>query len=183
MPRIQPATAGEIAAEAQPLLDGIERKLGRVPNFVQTLAHSPAALQAFFGYSTALAQSRLSVILREQIALTVAAFMDCDYCIAAHGELAEDIGLDQDELQAGLSGRSDDPETSAVLTFVQDLLEHRGRIDDASLQSLRVHDFDEAQIVEIIATVGLYQFTTTFNQVADTELDFDWSRPDQANAA
>lgn len=98
MPRIHPATAGEIAADTQTLLDGIERKLGRVPNFVHTLAHSPAALQAFFGYSDAVAQTRLSVILREQIALTVAVFMDCDYCIAAHGELAEHIGLAEDEL-------------------------------------------------------------------------------------
>lgn len=183
MPRIQPATAGEIAAEAQALLDGIERKLGRVPNFVQTLAHSPAALQAFFGYSTALAQSRLSVVLREQIALTVAVFMDCHYCIAAHGELAEQIGLDEEELQDGLSGRSDDPETGVVLSFVRDVLEHRGRIEAGALQSLRAHGFDEAQIVEIIATVGLYQFTTTFNQVADTELDFARPRPGQANAA
>ena len=183
MPRMQPATAGEIAADARPLLDGIERKLGRVPNFVQTLAHSPAALRAFFDYSAALSQSRLSIILREQIALTVAVFMDCDYCIAAHGELAEAIGLDQEELQDGLSGRSDDPETGAVLGFVRDLLEHRGRIAEGSLESLRLHGLDEAQIVENIATVGLYQYTTTFNLVADTEVDFVWSRPDQADAA
>jgi len=183
MARIEPVEPDDVAEHSRPLLEGIERKLGRVPNFVRTLAHSPAALQAFAGYGEALASSRLSITLREQIALTVAVAMDCDYCIAAHGELAERIGLDAEEVEDGLLGRSDDPETAAVLDFVQVLLANRGRVDDGRLAALRDVGFSEAEIVEIVATVGLYQFTTTFNQVAGTDIDFAWPATDRADAA
>jgi AhpD family alkylhydroperoxidase len=66
------------------LLDGVQRKLGFLPNLMRTLAVSPAALDAYLSFSDRLSHGILSPKLREQLALTVAYSNSCQYCLAAH---------------------------------------------------------------------------------------------------
>ena len=44
MPRITPITKDKAPQASQPMLEGIEKKLGRVPNLLGTLAVAPAGL-------------------------------------------------------------------------------------------------------------------------------------------
>ena len=44
MPRIAPITKDKAPQASQPMLEGIEKKLGRVPNLLGTLAVAPAGL-------------------------------------------------------------------------------------------------------------------------------------------
>ena len=67
---IDPQTA---TGTAKTLLDGVQRKLGFVPNFMSTLAVSPATRDAYLSFNDRLSHGILSPKLREQLALTVAA--------------------------------------------------------------------------------------------------------------
>jgi len=87
------------------------------------------------------------------------------------------------ELADNLQGRSDDSHTQAALTFVKTVVENRGRLSDADLRAIRDAGFSEAEIVEMIAHVGMNIFTNYFNHIADTEVDFPLVNAEQIASA
>ena len=125
MPRIQALDPASATGRAKELLDGVRRKLGRTPNLMRTMANSPAVLEAYLGFSGALAGGTLPVKLREQIALAVAQVNGCDYCLAAHTAIGKSAGLRY--VYAGnLPGRVGDLEHTACPRCGRLLIERRG---------------------------------------------------------
>lgn len=173
MPNITPVDIHN-AGPAQELVDAVQTKLGKVPNLLATLAHSPASLDYYLKASSALDNGVLSGQLREQIALAVAGANECNYCMSAHIFIATNLGVDAIEAGRNLSGRSSDIRTEAILQFVRNAIAARGRLDDsaAELNLLRDHGVTNEEIVEIIANVALNTYTNYFNHIVDTEVDF-----------
>jgi uncharacterized peroxidase-related enzyme len=170
MARIEPNQ--NPAPEAQKLLDGVKAKLGKVPNIFQTFAHSPAVLESYLNFSGALGKSSISAALREQIALTVAGANQCDYCASAHTAIGKSLKIDDAELTQNLSGKASDKKVQAALTFVRKSVDQRGKVGDADVQALRDAGYDDAAIVEIVATIAINLFTNYFNHIVGTEVDF-----------
>ncbi len=172
MPRIQPLQTDQATAEAAQQLEAVQKKFGRVPNILATMAHAPAALEGYLGFSKALTRGTLSGKRREQIALTVADVNGCAYCTAAHALAGKMNGLNETELADARRGRSADPKTDAALRFAASVARDAGRVSDTLLQEVRDHGFSDGQITEIVAVVALNIFTNLFNHVAETEVDF-----------
>ncbi|NKC02296.1 MAG: carboxymuconolactone decarboxylase family protein [Pseudomonadales bacterium] len=160
------------AGQATPILEQVKDQMGMVPNIFATMAHSPAALEGFLAFSGALAGGSLTPQFREQIALTIAGINSCDYCASAHAVLGKGAGLDDEEVKLSLAGVASDEKKSAVLKFVAEVVSRQGRIDKNEVHTLRVHGFSDAEIVEILANIGLNIFANYFNHVVDTDIDF-----------
>jgi AhpD family alkylhydroperoxidase len=122
MIRIPPVDPGTATGKAAELLAGVGKALGAVPNLMRTLAHSPAALQAYLAFCAALAGSRLSARLREQLALAVAGANGCEYCAAAHAFLGGRLGVSASEARANLGGAAADPNVEAALEFARQVV-------------------------------------------------------------
>jgi uncharacterized peroxidase-related enzyme len=172
MPRISTVGPIDTPEKSAPILEAVGKKLGRVPNLVQTVAHSPAALRFYLAQTEALAGGVLNLQLREQIALVAAGINHCDYCASAHTLAGKHSGLGSAELAANLAGRSQDDKVQAALDFAAQILEQRGHISDTTLQDVRSAGYNEAEIVEIIAHVAMNIFTNYFNHIAGTAIDF-----------
>ena len=172
MPRIAPVTPNDTPQRSQPLLDAVEKKLGRIPNMLRTLAHSPAGLGFYLAQTQALAGGTLAPQLREQIALTAAGFNGCDYCACAHALAGKISGIDPAEIAGNLAGRSAHQQTQAVLDFVTHILATAGHVDDDALLAIRQAGYGDGAIVEIIAHVGMNLFTNYFNHIAAPVIDF-----------
>ncbi|MBT9503464.1 MAG: carboxymuconolactone decarboxylase family protein [Burkholderiaceae bacterium] len=164
----------ETSIEAsKPLLAAVKQQLGVVPNLMKLVGHSPAALEGYLSLNGALAKGKLSVQLRERIALAIAEFNGCDYCLSAHSYLAANVAkISSSEIDAARDGRSDDTRTAAALHFARRVAEARGRVSDADLAALRAADFDEGSVVEIVLNVALNVLTNYVNNVAATDIDF-----------
>ena len=143
-----------------------------VPNFIRTLAHSPAALEGYLSFNSALARGILPTELREQIALTVAEVNQSDYCLAAHLAVGKSVGLSDEEIADSRRGESPDRRTAAALRFVRRVVEYRGWVDQDEVTRLRDTGYGDAEIAEILAHVGLNLLTNYFNHVVETEVDF-----------
>ena len=109
MPRLQALDPAAATGQAKDLLDGVQKKLGRTPNIMRTMAQSPAVLDAYLGMSGALGNGALPAKLREQIALIVGERNDCDYCLAAHSAIGKMSGLADDAILDSRRGSSEDP--------------------------------------------------------------------------
>ena len=172
MSRIQPIAPETATGQAKELLGAVKAKMGRAPNLTRGLAHSPAALNAYLQFSGALSAGVLPATVREQIALAVAQTNSCDYCLSAHSAIGKMAGLTGDQILEARRAASEDLATGAILRFTARLVEDRGHVTDADLETLRQAGISDAQITEIVANVALNIFTNYFNHVAETEIDF-----------
>jgi len=104
--------------------------------------------------------------------VTTAGSNGCVYCASAHTMLGKHAGVSADELDANLRGQSADAQTQQVLTSVQALIDHTGDLPDEELGALRRAGMGDAEILEIVAHVGMNIFTNMVNRLARTEVDF-----------
>lgn len=172
MPRILPVTTVDTPPRSEPMLTAVVKKFGRAPNLIQTLAHSPAALKFYLSQSEALSEGALVPQLRQQIALVVAGINRCDYCVSAHTVAGKGAGITSAELASNLSGHSENEKTQAALDLAKAIVTQDGQVSDSVLQAVRHAGFNEAEIEEIIAHVGMNIFTNYFNHIAATVNDF-----------
>ncbi len=173
MSRLSIPTVDQSVESSKPLLAAVHKQLGMVPNLMKLLGHSPAALEGYLSLNGALGKGKLNSKLRESIALTVAEFNGCDYCLSAHTYLGVNVAkLSEAEIGAARDGHSADPRTAAALHFARRVAETRGRVADSDLATLKAAGFDEASIVEIVVSVALNVLTNYVNNVAQTDIDF-----------
>ena len=172
MPRIQPIDIDQAEGKAKTLLEGVNKAMGMTPNGIRTLAHSPAALDAYLGFGNALGGGGLGAKLREQIAVTVARINGCDYCLAAHSALGKRVGLDEGELRANMNAESADAKVKAALQFAKAIVEEKGWVTDEQYEAVRSAGFGQGEILEILAVVTINTFTNYLNHLAQTEVDF-----------
>ena len=168
-----PASIQDAPAASQPLLLGVEKTLGSVPNVFRLLATSPEALEGFLGLNGALAKGKLSAATRERIAIAIANTNGCDYCNAAHTYLAKTLAkLDDAELAANRAGSSTDAKAHAAVRFAVKVATSRGRIADSDLAGVRAAGYSDAEIVEMIGLIAANVLTNYLNQVSQTAIDF-----------
>jgi uncharacterized peroxidase-related enzyme len=174
MTRIPLPTSIETApAAAQPLLEGVKKMLGSVPNLFRITANSPAALEGYLGLNGALAKGSLAAQTRERIALAVAQINGCQYCLAAHTYLGTNVAkLSDAEIAANRAGKSHDAKADAAVRFAVKLVGERGHVGDADISALKSAGYSEAEIVEIVAHVALNTLTNYLNSALDTPIDF-----------
>jgi len=173
MSRLSIPTVEASVEASKPLLAAVKQAMGVVPNLMKLVGHSPAALEGYLSLNGALAKGRLDAKLRERIALAVAEYNGCDYCLSAHDYMGRNLAkLSSGEIDAARDFHSEDPRAAAALRFARRVTELRGRVSDADLAALREAGFDEASTVEIVATVALNVLTNYVNNVAQTDIDF-----------
>lgn len=173
MTRIDALNPEEATGKAQELFNGIQGKLGMVPNMMRTMGNSPAVLEGYLNLSGALGGGSLGTQLGELIALTVAESNACDYCLSAHTFIGEKLaGIDTSSLTAARQAKSNDPKVTAALKFAQTLVSKKGRVSDADVAEVGAAGYSPGEIGEIVAHVALNIFTNYFNNTANTEIDF-----------
>ncbi|UII20307.1 carboxymuconolactone decarboxylase family protein [Fulvivirga ligni] len=173
MQRIEALNPETTTGKSKELFDGVQKKLGMVPNLMRTMGVSPAVLGGYLALSDALSKSSVGGKLSELIALTVANVNGCDYCNAAHSFIGEKLaGIQPAEIKAAREGRSANAKEEAALTFAKKVVQARGHVSDQDVQEVKDAGYSEAQVAEIIALTSLNILTNYFNNVALVEVDF-----------
>lgn len=160
--------AAELSAQTQKYFDVRRERLGMVPNVLQAYTFDEAKLTAFTAMynDLMLADSGLSKLEREMIAVVVSSINKCYYCLTAHGAAVRQLSGDPElgELlvmnfrSAGLSGRQ-----RAMLLFAEKMTEQPAKIEEADRQALRAAGFTDRDIFDIASTTGFFNMT---NRVA-----------------
>ena len=168
-----PAAIGAAPAASQPLLEAVKKQLGVVPNLFRIVANSPAALEGYLGLVGALNKDSLPAKTRERIALAVAEFNGCSYCLSAHTYLGKNLAkLDDAEISANRNGGSNDPKADAAVRFAVKVARERGHVSEDDVNAVKTAGYDDAQVIEIVLHVALNTWTNYINEVAKTDIDF-----------
>jgi uncharacterized peroxidase-related enzyme len=172
MERINSIKPEEAIGKSKVLLDGIQEKLGMVPNMMRSMAQSPAVLEGYLNLSDSLAGGELSAKLQEQIALVVGESNGCKYCLSVHSAKGQIVGMSKEEILDSRRGESCDSKSLSALCFALKLVTNHGRVSDKDLALIRKSGFSEGAIAEIIANVALNLLTNYFNLVAEPRVDY-----------
>jgi uncharacterized peroxidase-related enzyme len=170
---------GELTERQQAYFDKCVEKLGMVPNVLKAYAFNPDKLDTFIGMynDLMLADSGLSKLEREMIAVVVSSVNRCFYCLTAHGAAVRQYSGDPElgELMV-MNYRAADlqPRQRAMLDFAWKLTEAPWSIDEPDRQSLREAGFSDRDIWDIASVAGFFNMSNRVATATDMRPNRDY---------
>jgi uncharacterized peroxidase-related enzyme len=183
MARLPIVDPNSSTGKAHDLLAAVQKKLGLVPNMTRVMANSPAVLEAYISFSSALDRASLDAKTRERLALGTAEANQCEYCLSAHSTIGKLVGLDESEILGSRRGQSSDSKATAALRFSRQLTEKRGAVSEADVDAARKGGLTEGEIAEVVALTALNIFTNYFNTAFQVDVDFPKVSPARRTTA
>ncbi|MBJ6372313.1 peroxidase-related enzyme [Sedimentitalea arenosa] len=143
-------------------------KLGMIPNVLKANAFDIDKLNAFTGMynDLMLADSGLSKLEREMIAVVVSSINRCFYCLVAHGAAVRQLSNDPilgEMLVMNYRVAPLDARQRAMLDFAAKMTTASATIEEADRQGLRDVGFSDRDIWDIANVAGFFNMT---NRVA-----------------
>ncbi|ANT62645.1 MULTISPECIES: peroxidase-related enzyme [Roseobacteraceae] len=163
----------------QKYFDVCEDKLGMVPNVLKAHAFDIAKLDAFTGLynELMLADSGLSKLEREMIAVVVSSINRCFYCLTAHGAAVRDLSGDPQlgEMLVMNWRVADLPHRQrAMLSFAEKMTKASAEIAEYDREALRDAGFSERDIWDIANVAGFFNMTNRVASATDMRPNDDY---------
>jgi uncharacterized peroxidase-related enzyme len=139
----------------------VQEKSGFVPNVFIVLARRPDEFRAFFAYHDALMDKPggLSKAEREMIVVATSAANQCQYCVVAHGAILRIRAknpLVADQVAINYRKADITPRQKAMLDFAMQVAFEAHTVDDAAIETLRQHGFDEEDVWDTAAIAAFF---------------------------
>ena len=155
----------------KPVFEGMEKKIGVVPNVFRAMAHNPEMLEAFLALNATLPKTKLDGKLRELAYIKTSELNGCDYCLHHHRGLGKKAGLNDRQVaetaQFETSDAYDDLERE-VMRFAEEVTRHIN-VTDAVYNRLK-QKLGDREMVELAMTVGIANFTNRVTETLRLEL-------------
>lgn len=154
--------------------DVCDEKLGMIPNVLAAFSHEADQLRTFSHFYKAImfAQTGLTPLEREMIAVVVSSQNHCFYCLTAHGNAVREYSGDP-ELgeQLVMNYRAADLSVRhrAMLDFSVKLTRQCDTIDEADRQALRDAEFTEKEIWDIANVAAFFNMTNRLASALDMQ--------------
>lgn len=171
MPRIPFVDPAKSAGRAKEVFEGPLK--GKHFNIFKSMAQSPAMLDMYLGIAGAMSKASLTHKEQEVIQLAIAEAQNCDYCAAAHTAIGKGAGLTEAQtIEARRGSMPSDAKLNALAKFALAIHEKKGFVNDADVATFKGAGYNDAQVAEVVGSYIQMMFTSTFNHVNDTPVDF-----------
>jgi uncharacterized peroxidase-related enzyme len=166
-------TTESAPAASRPLLEGIQRAFGFVPNLFGVFAESPAALGGALAIFEAFSKSGLSAAEQQLVMLAASEANDCSYCVAAHSTIAKRMVKVDPALIDAVRRRQPlaVARLDALVRFTRQVVEQRGQVADADVAAFLDAGYARAQVIEVLLGVGMKTFNNYVDHIAHTPLN------------
>ena len=156
------------------LFDKCQEKLGLIPNVLRAYSFAPEKLRAFNGLynDLMLADSGLSKLEREMIAVVVSSINRCFYCLTAHGSAVRALSGDPvlgELLAFNYRAAQLSPRHRAMLDFAALMTTGSAKISESEREALRTEGFSDRDIWDIAAVAGFFNMTNRLASSVDLQ--------------
>ena len=165
------------------VLERARETFGMVPNLLGVLAESPVAARAYLDLSELAEATSFSPEERHVVWFTFNSYHGCDYCMGAHTAIAGKEGVAKDQIESARRVEPyADPRLEALRVFALKVVEQRGWLEDADVESFLAAGYTRAQVLETIVLLSHKILSNYTNHLAGTPLDgafapVAWERP------
>lgn len=171
---LPPRTAEDSDPAVAAPLKKARENLGFVPNMYAGMANLPALLETYMmGYERFRAECGFSPEEQEVVFLTISRGNGCDYCMAAHSAIADNMsGVPTAVTDALRDGRPLPDEKLEVLRrFTEVMRETRGRPDAAEVNAFLDAGYEERHILGVILALAVKTLSNYANHLFQPEVD------------
>ena len=164
-------TNQEAGDKVKTVFEGMEKKIGAVPNIFRAMAHSPEMLEAFLTLNATLPKTKLDGKLRELAYIKTSELNGCDYCLHHHRTLGKKAGLNDRQVAETADFESSDAYDELqreVMRYAEQVTRHIN-VEDALFVRLK-QSLSDREIVELAMTVGIANFTNRVTETLRMEL-------------
>lgn len=188
-PLVRLVERDEAPPEVQAVFDSGHAQYGRLLYTWQALANRPEIFVAYLPYLRSIVgPGALDQRLKELVQVRVSVLNRCRYSVSHRVRSAKAAGVPEEDLVAVARGELDRfaPKERLALEYAEELTlkpplvpysEERGAVSPALVAKVR-ESFDDPELVELTATIGLWNALTRFHRVMQFELDMDPPPPE-----
>lgn len=156
----------------QKYFDVCQDKLGMIPNVLQAYAFDIDKLNAFSSFynDLMLADSGLSKLEREMIAVCVSSINKCFYCLTAHGAAVRALSGDPilgEQMVMNWRAAALDQRQIAMLTFTEKVTVASHTITEDDRVELREAGFSDRDIWDIANVAGFFNMSNRVASATD----------------
>lgn len=170
MSRIAPVPASTSNPFVRTTFHQAKRRLGKVPEPIGVTAHHPTLLAGYGAFELATERaSKVDERLKELAGLKAALMAGCEFCIDIGAMLARKGGVREEQLRELHSYRESSEfteEEKLVIDFAVGMTRTPVEVSDELFAALRAR-FDEAQLVELAASIAIENYRARFNWAFD----------------
>jgi len=160
--------------ELTPMFDHYEATRGFIPNSILTMQRRPEISKAFMALNKAvLYEGTVSEELKMLVSLIASQAAGCKYCQAHMANLSKIYSASADKIAAVWEWEtsplfSDAERAALTLAFKGAIIPNEA--DEAAFAEVRKY-FNEAEIVEIVASIALFGYLNRWNDTMATDLE------------
>jgi len=166
-PRISRLNRDQVSPSIVAIYDRSLRDRGNVPYFFRTMAHRPEIFETMIAHFDAVLNTgTVSKALKELIIVRTSQINCTEYCLASHTAIAKRLGWTDEQIVALEDFATSDLFTErekAAIHMAEAMTKNPRSYSDAEFAALRAI-FTEGEVIELIASVGLFNY---FNRAND----------------
>ena len=152
----------EVEEPAKGIYEKFEKDTGKVPEWVKVMAHNPKVVKEFTElFKVIMKEGYIESLLRWKIAYTVSQTLKCPFCVDVTGKMLKTMGVSDEVLEQVNEGKNLPEEEKEVLSLVKEVTT-KATCNMDLLEKLKAK-FSEAELVEIVSIIGLFNYINRFN--------------------
>lgn len=176
------------APKARPILEGLAKMVGFVPNVFAVMGGTAPALSGFVEVTKQFSASLLTATEREIVHIATSVENGCGYCVAGHTAFAKAQKVNDAVIEAVRTrGAIADPKLAALHDFTRAMVAKRGHVTQKELERFRAAGYTEEQVFEVIIGISEKTISNLTSVSLNLPLDeafrpFAWE-PEEARLA
>jgi len=143
--------------------ENFEKSSGKVPEWVKVMAHCPEILKEFTElFKVIMKEDKVEPYLKWKIAYTVSETLKCPFCVDVTIKMLKKLGASDEMIENIKQTQNLPQEEKEILELVKDVTLD-GHLDKPEILNNLKEKLDEAQMVEIVSVIGLFNYINRFN--------------------
>jgi uncharacterized peroxidase-related enzyme len=159
---------------ARAVLEKAKAQVGFIPNMYAGMANSPGLLETYLdGYDRFRKGSSFTPAEQEVVFLTISRGNGCEYCVAAHSMLADQVSKVPPEITDAIrEGKPvPDPKLAALSTFAETMRASRGLPSSRDVEAFLAAGYEARHVLEVVLALAVKTLSNYANHLVQPPLD------------
>jgi alkylhydroperoxidase family enzyme len=170
---LQPLTIDNAPTSSKPIMEGMLKDLGFIPNLRATMANSPQMLKGYLALYAEWEKTSFTPQERNFASLAVSLENESGYCTATHSTVA--IAIQKVPAETVAAIRAGKPcgekKTDALITLVRELVSKRGHASHTTIDNFLAVGFTGTQVMELLMPIALMTIGNYLDHINPTTID------------
>ena len=168
-----PLTVATAPEASRPMLERVQKSLGFLPNLMAIFANNATVLEGSLALGAVFEKGSFTPSERQIILLAASVENNCNYCAAAHSQIAKALLRTPAEVIAAVQNNTPVPDAklNALVNLVKELVRERGYAKEKTIQEFLAAGYKKEQVMELLLGIALKTISNYLDHISATPLD------------